>query len=274
MGGYGSVGEGSGECLLEDLDALPATGRVAIFVLGPSARVRDTNRLDRHGERGFAVVCQTTRPFNGSIRKARVTTGPDTEAQVHGRLWEIFASVRVGVQQCADYVAVDVPLQLLSRPVEGVVVECFLWCLNWIVDRAVIARCVSLAEIVGLYIAVVPTHKLPVYLVEIIGLKDHGRDDTLAGRRLHDDLDLAEEEVEVCLYGGGVETLIYGEFGAVAAVVDRAGGGIPDTARHGRGGEVDAVVCDTEGDVGGAGGGIERVAGGPCLGMDEGGKEG
>jgi hypothetical protein len=260
MGGYGSVGEGSGECLLEDLDALPATGRVAIFVLGPSARVRDTNRLDRHGERGFAVVCQTTRP--------------DTEAQVHGRLWEIFASVRVGVQQCADYVAVDVPLQLLSRPVEGVVVECFLWCLNWIVDRAVIARCVSLAEIVGLYIAVVPTHKLPVYLVEIIGLKDHGRDDTLAGRRLHDDLDLAEEEVEVCLYGGGVETLIYGEFGAVAAVVDRAGGGIPDTARHGRGGEVDAVVCDTEGDVGGAGGGIERVAGGPCLGMDEGGKEG
>lgn len=225
--------KGSGECLLEDLDALPATGRVAVFVLSPSARVRDTNRLDRHGVRAFAVVCQTARPFNGSFRKARVTTSPDTKAQVHGRLWEIFASVRVGVQQGADDVAVDVPIQLLCRPVESVVVECVLWRLNWIVDRAVIARRISLAEIVRLHIAVVPAHELPVHLVEIVGLEHHGRDDALAGRRLHDDLNLAEEEVEVGLHGGGVETLIYGEFGAVAAVVDRAGGGIPDSARHG-----------------------------------------
>ena len=229
-------------CLLEDLDALPAPGRITVFVLGPSARVRDTNRLDCHGERGLAVVCHTARPFNCPVRKARVTTSPDTQAQGHRGLWEIFAPVRVGVHQCADYVAVDVPIQLLSRPVESVIVECVLWCLNWIVDRAVIARRVSLAEIVRLYIAVVPTHELPVHLVEIVGLEHHGRDDALAGRCLHDDLDLAEEEVKVCLHGRGVETLVYGELGAVAAVVDHAISGIPDSARHGRGGEVDAVV--------------------------------
>src|SRR5271170_335289 len=181
---WGSLFRWGYRCLLEDLDALPAPGRVAVFVLGPSARVRNTNRLDRHGVRALAVVCHTARPFNCPVRKASITTSPDTQAQVHRRLWEIFAPVRVGVHQCADYVAIDVPIQLLSRPVESVVVECLLWCLNWIVDRAGIARRVSLAEIVRLYIAVVPAHELPVHLVEIVGLEHHGRDDALTGRRL------------------------------------------------------------------------------------------
>lgn len=114
--------------------------------------------------------------------------------------------------------------------------------LHWIVDRPRVARGVALAEIVRLDVGVVSAHELPVHFVEVVGLQHHGGDDALACRGLHDDFDLAEEEVEVGLDGGGVEALVYREFGAVVTVVDGPGGGVPDTATHGGGREVDAIV--------------------------------
>ena len=120
--------------------------------------------------------------------------------------------------------------------------EGLLWRLNRIVDRAGIAGRVPLAEIVRLDVGVVAAHELPVDFVEVVGFEHHGGDDTLACRGLHDNFHLAEEEVEVCLDGGGVVALVYGEFSAGGAVVDDTGGRVPDRAGHGGGGEVDAVV--------------------------------
>lgn len=102
-----------GGYVLEDLDALPATARVAVFVLRPSARVRHAHRLDRHGVGPFVVVRHAARPLDRSVGKARVATGPDTQPEIHRRLWEIFAAVCVGVHERPDDGAIDIPIQLL-----------------------------------------------------------------------------------------------------------------------------------------------------------------
>ena len=231
-----------GENVLEDLDALPTARLVAVFVLGPAARVGHAHRLDRHGVGSLAVVRDAAGPLDRAVRKARVATGPDAQPQVHGRLREILAPVRVGVHESPDECAVDIPLQLLGRPVDGVVVERLLRRLDRVVVRARGTLRFALAVVVCLDVAVVAAHELPVDFVEIVRLEHHGGDDALARGSLHDDLGLAEEEVEVGLDGGGVEALVDGELGAVATVVDDAGGGVPDCAGHGGGGEVDAVV--------------------------------
>ena len=237
----GFLGRRRGD-LLEDLDALPIARFVSVFVLCPAARVRHAHRLDRHSVRSLAVVCDTACPLDRAVGEARVAAGPDAQPQVHGRLWEILAPVRVGVHECPDERAVDVPLQLLGRPVDGVVVESLLRRLDRVVDRTRGARDFALAEVVRLDVAVIAAHELPVDFVEVVRLEHHGGDDALARGGLHDDLGLAEEEVEVGLDGGGVEALVDGELGAVATVVNGAGGGVPDCAGHGGGGEVDAVV--------------------------------
>lgn len=271
--GRGRV-EGRVKYVLQDLDALPATTRVSVLVFGPAAGVRNTHRLDRHSVGALAKVRHAAGPLDCAVGLARVAAGPDAQAQVHGRLREILAAVGVLVFQRPHDGAVDVPIQLLRRPVDRVVVEGVLRGLDGVVDGARVARRVALAEVVGLDVAVVAAHELPVDLVQVVGFQHHGRDDALAGRGLHDDLGLAEEEVEVGLHRRRVVALVDGELGPVGAVVDGAGGRVPHLRRHGRRGQVDAVVGDAEGGVDGAGRRVERVAGRPCLGVDEGGEEG
>ena len=210
--------------------------------MSATARIRHAHRLDRHGVRRLAVVGHAAGPLDRAVGVLGVATGPDAEPQVHGRLWEILAAVRVGVHQRPDDRAVDVPFQLLGRPVDGVVVERLLRCLHRVVNGAGVAGRVALAEIVGFNVAVVAAHELPVDFVEVVRLQHHGRDDALSRCGLHDDFDLAEEEIEVCLDGGRVEALVYRELGTVGAIVDNAGGCVPDCGGHGGRGKVDAVV--------------------------------
>ena len=92
-----TISGGQDRYVLEVLDTLPVTRLVSIFVLRPSARVRDPHRLDRHGIRALVVVRHTACPLDRPVRIFRVATGPDTQTQVHRRLREILASVRVGV---------------------------------------------------------------------------------------------------------------------------------------------------------------------------------
>ena len=238
-----------GGYILEDLDALPRTRLVPVSIRCPSTRVRHAHRLDRHGVRCVVVVCHTARPLDRAVGFARIATSPDAQAQVHRCLREVIAAVGVSVHQRPDDRAVDVPVQLLRRPVDRVVVEGLLWCLDRVVDSARIARRVALAKVVRLDVAVVTAHEFPVHFVQIVGFQHHGGDDALACRGLHNHFNLAEKDVEVCLHGWRLEALVYDEFSAVGAVVNDAIGDVPDSRAHGFGCEVNAVVCDAEGEV-------------------------
>lgn len=62
-----------------DSNALPRTTIVAICVLLTLAEVGDMGILDLHRERSLTIVGVSTSPLASSLRKARITTGPDAK---------------------------------------------------------------------------------------------------------------------------------------------------------------------------------------------------
>lgn len=112
--------------------------------------------------------------------------------------------------------------------------------------------------VVRLAVRSVRARELPVYFVEVVGLKHDAADDALSCRGFHPDFDFTEEDVEFCLDGRCVAAFRDGEFCAVFAVDDVPGGGVPGWASGGLG-EVECVVR-AHGDVSGAVCLVERVA--------------
>jgi hypothetical protein len=97
---------------------------------------------------------------------------------------------------------------------------------NAVLDHTVVRARVALAEEVGLDLVVDATEELPIDLVEVVALEDDGADDSLAGSGLHGDIDAAEEEVEVGVYGGSLAGLFDAELSALVVVGDGGVGGL------------------------------------------------
>ena len=235
--GADSVGAGEFDRVGRTRHVRPGVGLGRVGVL-------DLDALDVHAEGSGIVVGLSTGPVDGSLAVAGVTTGPDTDAKVHGGLREARAALSIGIVESADDVAVDGPDEGLLGPVDGVLVESILRSGNCGPSVTVVSSGVTLSKVVGLNLAVVATKALllillavvslfiwkvtyPVNLIEVIGLQNNGADNTLARSSLHLYGDLTVEEVEVGLDGGGIALLVDSELGTIAASVDLASSGGP-----------------------------------------------
>lgn len=69
-----------------ELDTLIRTSPVRPGIRLGRVVVDDSDVLDIHGERNFAVICLATGPFDRTLRIGWVAAGPDTQTNVHGGL--------------------------------------------------------------------------------------------------------------------------------------------------------------------------------------------
>ena len=251
----GDLGGGSGVCVsgrVGDLDALPATGLVAVGVrLSARVGIDDLDALDDHlVGRVVGEVSEATSPLDGSLGRGGGSSDPRADLDLHGSLGVAGAGLGISVEESADGDAVDGPDELLSSPVETVGVELSLGVGDVVESSAVEGAVVALAEVVGLDLLGVGADPLPVDLVEIVGLEDEGGHDAAAVGGLHHDLDAAEEEVPVRCHGGGLLLVGDVELDAVGGVLQGRAGEGGEVARL-AGGKVDGLG-GAEGEVIGA----------------------
>lgn len=148
----------------------------------------------------------------------RITTGPHSDLDHHGRL-------RILVGLCglrsdyADGLAIDLPDNLLTSPVDGVGVEVIVVARVSVEGSTTKALGISLAKVVGLDLRVVSAQPFPVDLVQIVRLQDGAADNARAGSGLDHVLDVSEHDVEVGGDQRRIALLGDGERGAFAAVV-------------------------------------------------------
>lgn len=147
----------------------------------------------------------------------RITTGPHSDLDHHGRL-------RILVGLCglrsdyADGLAIDLPDNLLTSPVDGVGVEVIVVARVSVEGSTTKALGISLAKVVGLDLRVVSAQPFPVDLVQVIGLEDGAADNAPSGSRLDLEVDAPKHYVPVGLEQGRVALLGHGEGSAIAAV--------------------------------------------------------
>lgn len=115
---------------------------------------------DIHGEGAVAVVGHTTSPLDGALGVGGITTGPDTNAQVHGALGETGATLGFVVGDGADVLAIDRPCDVVFLPVDAVGVEGVHGGLNGLPGLTIVRGGIALAEVIGLDLVVVATDTL------------------------------------------------------------------------------------------------------------------
>ena len=168
-----------------------------------------------------------TSPFDGALTVGRITTSPDTNANVHRSLGEARTTLGILVVQSADLIAVNEPLDVVLLPLNLVGVEFTLDVVHSGPGVTVIGGSIALTEVVGLNGGVVPTKGFPVNLIEIIRLEDNGANNAGTGGSLHGDLDFTVEDVEVGLDGRSITLLVDSELSTIGASVNLAGSGRP-----------------------------------------------
>lgn len=234
-------GRGGGY-LLGSLDALPTTGLVAVFILAARGEVGYASTSHVHGVGTLLVVGQSARPFNCAVCVGGVSTGPDTDSDVHGRLREVLSVVRIFVKEGADKASVNVPFDLLSCPERGIIMEVLLRLIDRIVDGAIVGRGVALSKVICLGVGIIGAHEFPVNFVEIVRFEDDAADDSLTRGGFQPDLHDAKEEVELGLDRGRLASHGDGHSGAIGSILDGASSGVPDSRVGGRFGEIKRVV--------------------------------
>lgn len=208
---------------------------VSVHVLRAGRVVGHGDRLQIHSVGTGAVVRRTTSPlwtvvsmetFSGTQRGSltdsarvvvRVTTGPDSHPDHHGRLGILVCLCGLRGDD-ADGLAVDLPDDLLAGPLNRVGVEAIVVARVRVEGSPAEALGIALAKVVGLHLRVVTAQPLPVDLVQIVGLEDGAADDALAGSRLDLEVDAPKHYVPVGLEQGRVALLGHGEGSAIAAV--------------------------------------------------------
>lgn len=105
----------------------------------------------------------------------KLTSGPGSYFQLHGRLWEQAHAAVLGicVFESADGVAIQDPFNGLGIPVYSVVMEAGLRAVAWIVDGILLALA-SFAVVVRLDERSVTAHDLPVDLVQVVAEEHDG----------------------------------------------------------------------------------------------------
>lgn len=240
-----------------DLDALVGTIRtigphVLLSIGGTVGVVLDGHFLVVANGRALGEVGQATSPLDGTLGSLRVTGDPGTKLELAGSLRESGSALGVGVLELTNQVAINDPVNVVLRPLEGVGVSGGLRVADGREAATVEGRVVTLAEVVGLDIRGVAAYPLPVDLVAVIGLEDDTGHNTFAGRggQLH--VDLAEEDVLGARDGRGLGLLLHAEGSALAAVGELGAIGYLEVLARALGEIDDDGVFLAEGRVGSA----------------------
>lgn len=193
---------------LNDLDALVASAPVGEGVFFPAAVILDVGALDMHAKRTLTEVGIATSPVTGTLGKAGVATGPDSQREAARCLRVPLAILGIGRQKGTHEVPIDHPLQPVLCPVDCVVVKIVLDRGAWDDDLLAVCEIITaLAKVVGESHGVVDAEEFQVNLVQVVAQQHDGADDTPAGRGLHYDLDATKKQVLLRADGRGLALL-------------------------------------------------------------------
>ena len=255
-----------------NLDALPGTGVVTVDVLLDgfgglrvlASVINNGDALVVSEERSLAEVGTATSPFSSARRRVGATTNPGSELHLHGGLGESVNTVSISSLKSSNSVTINGPGNSSRSPLNSVGVEGGERAGDRVVSTTVVSLSLTLGVVVGLNLSVVATNPLPIDLIEIIGLKHSGGNDTLSSSSLDLDVDTAEEDVLAGVDGRRVLVALDGEDSTVTVVGQ---GSTISNAEviAGALGEVTVDLAVAEGRVSLACGG-ERVAVGMSLG--------
>src|SRR5690606_12811717 len=108
----------------DDLDALPGAAAVGVVVLGgvrgalATHEVLDTDRLVVALEGSLLEVGTATSPLDGALGSIAAAGDPVAELDLHRGLGVAVAARQAVVDEGADNIAVDDPLELLGGPAD------------------------------------------------------------------------------------------------------------------------------------------------------------
>jgi len=95
---------------VNDIDACADPAVVRVIIRRARSVVRDAHTLDIHGERSFGQIRVATGPINGTTRLILITRIPQTELDLHGRLWVSMGTiVGIGSEKGTYNISVDRP---------------------------------------------------------------------------------------------------------------------------------------------------------------------
>ena len=108
--------------LRNNLDALPRSCPVTVEIFLSGTEVVDRGTLHKHAEGPLAVIRSTTSPLASAVGETGITTGPDTDRKSHWGLWIVLGVVCILGKEGANFGGVDVEIQGILGPHDGVIV--------------------------------------------------------------------------------------------------------------------------------------------------------
>lgn len=175
-------------------NVLPVPAVAIVAVLCAGGVVRHADGLDEHGKWAFGVVGWSTGPLNRAGRVGWITTAPGTHFDLHGRL-RILVWLSIGCCQGSYRDAVDLPHNLVCRPVDGVGLESGLTSCVRVEGTSIIRTRDALSEVICLDLVRITAEPFPVYLVQVIRLQHEAADDASSRRRFGHYLHFAKHDV-------------------------------------------------------------------------------
>lgn len=167
-------------------NAVEVSGSVTVLILLGiwSSVIRDLDVGNLHVKWSLGKVGSTTCPLDGVfVVVVSITSRPDADTDEGWSLWEDVALLLVGaliVDQSADNRVINIEVNLLLGPVDGVVDEAVHWLVDWVPESPVVWIGDGLSEVVGLDVCLVASDQLPIDFIKSIGLNDDRRDDPLS----------------------------------------------------------------------------------------------
>ncbi len=162
------------ENLRQDFDTCERSALVGPFVGGAGREIIDGGALDGHGVGALGVISQSTCPFNRAVRVVGISSRPDAHPNGHRGLRVVVSPIRGGIWESSHERAINVPFELIGRPVNGVVVEprSRIGSVGErVVDRTVVGCRVAFSKVIGLSMRAISSQELPIHLIQIVRLE-------------------------------------------------------------------------------------------------------
>ena len=163
-----NLGEGRWEKkdVRDNFDALPTSRHIPIDVFLALGVILHSQTPDAHRVWAITIIRLSASPFDGILRIFLVATRPYADADIHWRLRKVLAPVRFSILQHPDTCTIDIPLELILGPTDGVIVEIVLGLEGrWVPDGAIVAGRISFAEVIALDMCSVSAQDLPVNFI-------------------------------------------------------------------------------------------------------------
>lgn len=206
------------------MNGLPSSALIRVFVLRSGGIIRHGDRFHVHAERTSRIVGHTTGPLNRALGIARVSTSPGPNLDPHGRLGVLICVSRLG-SEGAYGDTINLPDDMVGCPVNCIGMEGIVVVWGRVGNTPVIGHGVSLSEIVGLHLVVIPAQELPVDLVQIIRLQHCAAYNPRSRSRLYNVLDMTKHDIKIRRDQRRVPLLSDGEHCSLAVVRWRSAGG-------------------------------------------------